>query len=61
MTVPKAFLETVKRHPDRTCLAHEGRRWSFQDLEDFSNRVANCFLAAGFKPGDCIAMFMENR
>ena len=39
----------------------EGQAWTFKDLEDYSNRVANYFLRAGYKPGQCIALFMENR
>jgi hypothetical protein len=30
-------------------------------LDEYSNRVANCLLAAGFKHGQSIALFMENR
>lgn len=30
-------------------------------MEDYSNRVANHFLAKGYKRGDCIALYMDNR
>ena len=39
----------------------EDQVWTFKDLEDYSNRVANFFLRAGYKPGQCVALFMENR
>ncbi len=30
-------------------------------VEDYSNRVANYFLAKGFKKGDTVAFYMPNR
>lgn len=30
-------------------------------MEEYSNRVGNYFLSTGFKKGDNIALFMENR
>ena len=61
LTVPRVFRRTVERCPDRTALIFEDKRWTFLDLEDYSNRVAHFFLGLGYKPGDCIALFMENR
>jgi len=61
ITVAKAFATTVAKHRTKTCLIFEDTSWSFQDLEDYSNRVGNYFLKLGFKPGDCVALFMENR
>jgi len=61
LTVPQAFAKTVKRHESKTAIIFEGEEWTFKDLEDYSNRVANYFLRAGYKPGQCVALFMENR
>ena len=61
LTVPRVFRRTVERCPNRTALIFEDKRWTFLDLEDYSNRVAHFFLGLGYKPGDCIALFMENR
>lgn len=30
-------------------------------VEEQSNRVANCFLQLGFKPGDEVCLFMDSR
>ena len=30
-------------------------------MESYSNKIANYFMAAGFKKGDTIALFMESR
>ncbi|XP_048469350.1 long-chain fatty acid transport protein 4 [Rhincodon typus] len=62
-TIPKIFHEVVQRHPDKTALIFEGTgvAWSFRDLDQFSNRVANCFRQQGFRTGDVVALFMESR
>ena len=49
ITVAKAFATTVAKHRTKTCLIFEDTSWSFQDLEDYSNRVGNYFLKLGFK------------
>lgn len=61
LTVSQAFSRTVKRHPDKAALIFQDHVWTFKDLEEYSNRVAHFFLRAGFKPGQCVALFMENR
>uniref|UniRef100_A0A8C4NZG0 long-chain-fatty-acid--CoA ligase n=1 Tax=Dicentrarchus labrax TaxID=13489 RepID=A0A8C4NZG0_DICLA len=62
-TIPKIFAETVRRHGDKTALIFEGtgERWTFRQLDEYSNRVANLLLERGFKDGDVVALFMENR
>uniref|UniRef100_A0A3B3UXW0 Very long-chain fatty acid transport protein n=1 Tax=Poecilia latipinna TaxID=48699 RepID=A0A3B3UXW0_9TELE len=62
-TLPKIFAETVQRHGDKTALIFEGtgERWTFRQLDEYSNRVANLLLGRGFKEGDVVALFMENR
>lgn len=61
LTVPRVFKRTVKRFGNRPCLMFEDLQWSFSELDAYSNRVAHYFLREGFKPGDCIALFMDNR
>ena len=40
---------------------HLDKSWTFRDLEEYSNRVANFFVREGYRPGDCIALQMHNR
>ena len=61
LTVPGVFQRTVRRHPDRVCLHFEEESWTFRRLDEFSNRVANFLVSAGFRHGDSVALFMENR
>lgn len=50
-TIPKIFAETVHRYGDKTALIFEGtgERWTFRQLDEYSNRVANLLLQRGFK------------
>uniref|UniRef100_A0A4W3GIR2 Arachidonate--CoA ligase n=1 Tax=Callorhinchus milii TaxID=7868 RepID=A0A4W3GIR2_CALMI len=62
-TVPKIFSQIVQRHPNKTALIYEGTdtKWSFADLDEYSNGVANFFHEQGYQPGDVVAIFMESR
>ncbi|KAL4617376.1 Long-chain fatty acid transport protein 4-like [Arapaima gigas] len=62
-TIPKIFAETLLRHPDKTALIFEGtgEAWTFRQLDTYSNRIANLLLQMGFREGDVVALFMENR
>ena len=51
---------TVKRHPSKVALILDDKEWTFQMLDDFSNRVANHFRSQGFVQGDDVAVMMEN-
>lgn len=41
--------------------AETGRKMTFQELEDWSNRVGNWAIASGIQAGDCVALMMDNR
>ncbi|KAG7269056.1 hypothetical protein CRUP_003677 [Coryphaenoides rupestris] len=60
---PPIFAESVRRYGDKTALIFEGtgEEWSFRQLDEYSNRVANMLLERGFQEGDVVALFMENR
>jgi len=61
VTVPKAFSRVAAKHPTKPALLYENTSWSFGELERYSNRVANYLVSRGYGPGDCVAIFMENR
>ncbi|GCB83236.1 hypothetical protein scyTo_0023655, partial [Scyliorhinus torazame] len=62
-TIPKIFQETVQRHPDKVALIYEGvdQKWTFRELDEYSNAVGNFLREQGYGPGDVIALFMESR
>ncbi|OQR72144.1 long-chain fatty acid transport protein 1-like [Tropilaelaps mercedesae] len=60
-TVPMIFKRTCNRHPDKVMLVGAERNWTFRQVDEFSNKVAMTFLNLGFRAGDDVALFMENR
>ena len=60
-TVPQVFSKVAAKHPSKAALLYENTSWSFGDLEKYSNRVANYLYNVGYRQGDCVALFMENR
>ncbi|KAI4486758.1 hypothetical protein M0804_006128 [Polistes exclamans] len=60
-SVADLFREQVTRHPNKACIIFEDQEWTFQQLEDFSNKVATTFKNHGYRKGDVVALMMENR
>ena len=59
-TIPGLFSETASRYPDKTAIIFEEQKWTFRELDEFTNRVANHFRSLGLKKGDCVALFAGN-
>ncbi|MFJ6214104.1 AMP-binding protein [Streptomyces sp. NPDC092296] len=60
------WFDTIARGNDRTALwivEEDGseRRWSFAELSDRSDRVANWLTARGVRPGDRIILMLGNQ
>ncbi|OQR66489.1 long-chain fatty acid transport protein 4-like [Tropilaelaps mercedesae] len=60
-TVAELFRATVSRHPNAIVFVGRGRRWTYLEAEDYTNRVANLFTSMGFRQGDTVGLVMENR
>jgi len=61
LTLPQVFQKTASKYPNRICLHFHDQSWTFKQLDEYSNRMANFLLSAGFRRGQSIALFMENR
>ncbi|MDO8635821.1 MAG: AMP-binding protein, partial [Dehalococcoidia bacterium] len=46
--------------PDRAGIIFEGKRYTYADLNEASNRLANALTALGLGKGDAIAMLQVN-
>jgi acyl-CoA synthetase (AMP-forming)/AMP-acid ligase II len=46
--------------PDRTAIVFEGKRFTFSDLNERSNKLANALAGLGIKKGDRIAILQVN-
>lgn len=60
-TLGDVFQTFVAKHPRKACFIFEDREWTFQEVNEFANRVANHFQLNGFKSGDVVGLFMDNR
>ncbi|MFW9821852.1 MAG: long-chain-acyl-CoA synthetase [Candidatus Thorarchaeota archaeon] len=50
----------AKNIPDKVALYFDDNSWTWKEFNEESNRYANFFLEKGIKPGDIIALIMEN-
>ncbi len=55
------FLETSARQfPEKEALICDNRRWSYQEIDEKSSRLAHALLSHGLNQGDRIAVCLEN-
>lgn len=59
-TVPYIFVETAAKHPYKTAIHFEDQKWTFKELDEYANKVANFFRSRGLQRGDTVALFVEN-
>ena len=56
---PSTHAQRTPRHL-ALVMASSGRSMSYGELDDASNRLAQCFRRCGLQPGDRIALMLEN-
>ncbi|KAL7305240.1 hypothetical protein TKK_0002625 [Trichogramma kaykai] len=59
-SVADVFRQNLIEHPNKCCIVFEDQEWTFQQVEDYSNKIAFIFKCHGFKKGDAVALFLEN-
>jgi solute carrier family 27 (fatty acid transporter), member 1/4 len=59
--LPSIFQDVVRKHPDKVAFHFEDQQWTFREVDEYSNRIANYFRSQGIKHGDCVALYMDNR
>lgn len=61
--IPSIFAQTVAQHPDKPALVYEatGETWTFTELDQLCNAVAQWALSQGWASGDVVALLMESR
>ncbi len=53
-------VEHAKRMPDKDAFIFHGRRITWKELDDLSNRFANFLSAKGVKKGDSVGVYLPN-
>ncbi|KAH8402139.1 hypothetical protein KR009_010001 [Drosophila setifemur] len=61
LNIGDIFEATVALQPDKLAIVSESQQWTFRQLNEHSNRVANVFHSHGYKKGDVVGLLMENR
>ena len=55
------FSKTAKKMPNKVMFYFEDQTWTFKQIDEYSNKVANYFSSLNYSKNDTIALFMENR
>jgi amino acid adenylation domain-containing protein len=58
--VEELLERSAARFPDKTALVCDGRRLSYAQLEQQCNRLAHALIAEGVRPGDRVAIHLDN-
>ncbi|RZF40359.1 hypothetical protein LSTR_LSTR008789 [Laodelphax striatellus] len=61
LSIGEIFRRNATKHPNKVCFIFEDKEWTFAQVEEYSNRVANVFKSHGFRKGDTVALMLENR
>ncbi|KAL0273775.1 UNVERIFIED_CONTAM: hypothetical protein PYX00_006374 [Menopon gallinae] len=59
-TVVDLLRQQVKKSPEKVCIYFEDQKWTFEDVEKYSNKIANAFHEEGYRKGDVVALLMGN-
>jgi long-chain acyl-CoA synthetase len=60
MRVEEFLRASTARHPEKTAIVAGGRRLSYAELDDLSDRLAASLEAHGIRRGDRVLVFMDN-
>ncbi len=60
-SIGRVIEEWARIAPQRVALRFDDRCWTYAEFNAWANRLASAFAAHGVKPGDAVAILMENR
>ena len=61
LTVPDLIEEAIDKYPDNIAIEFEEKSYTYSDLDNEANKIANWAIRKGYKTGDVVALLMENR
>lgn len=59
-TLPEALVHAHGHHPERPAIYYFDTAWSYDELVDRVARVAGALVERGMKPGDRVAVMLQN-
>ena len=60
-TVPDLIEEQVDKTPNKVAIEFEDKKYSYLELDEEANKIANWAITKGYKTGDVISLLMENK
>jgi len=60
VSVPERFEQMADKYGNKTALIFYGRKISYRELKELSNRFAAALAALGLKKGDAVALYLLN-
>ncbi|ALS79491.1 long-chain fatty acid--CoA ligase [Planococcus sp. ANT_H30] len=60
MNITTSLRQNAKRFSDKMAITCEGRSYTYQELNEEVNRLANGLLETGLQKGDKVSLFMKN-
>ena len=59
VSVPELFADQVARIPQAVAICCEGRSWTYREVEEAADRMAQTLAGMGAGPGRCVALLVE--
>ena len=60
-TVPDLIEEQVDKNPKKIAIEFEDKKYTYSELDQEANKIANWAIEKGYKTGDVISLLMENK
>jgi fatty-acyl-CoA synthase len=60
LTLTDALVDSLDRFADRVAVRVDGAAYTYRELDERSNAVANALVERGVEPGDRVALMMSN-
>lgn len=61
ITVPDLIEEQVDKSPNKIAIEFEEKKFTYSQLDQEANKIANWAIEKGYKTGDVISLLMENK
>ncbi|WP_165763676.1 AMP-binding protein, partial [Mycolicibacterium confluentis] len=57
-SIPAVFAQQVLVSPNAIAVRCDGRSWTYQELDEASNRMAHLLISHGAGPGECVGLVL---
>lgn len=55
------FHQVAKQYPDKIAFYYQDEQWTYKQVDDYSNQIANYMTESGFQPGEEVALMMNSK